>query len=147
MEEAGECPPSRAHGGCSWEAPGAPPVLITPRGTEEQGPGLHVAVEPQGQSLPACSMRAALVKHLQRGGDLQARAQRCFHRVRVQRVHVHPLAFLFLAEETSSSLQREPVPPWKGGEQGGHRCPTAPCVCGGMFLLFHPWVRHYGTRR
>lgn len=37
MEEAGECPASRAHGGCFWEAPGAPPVLTTPRGAEELG--------------------------------------------------------------------------------------------------------------
>lgn len=68
-----------ARGGCSWEAPGAPPVLTIPRGAKEQGPGLHVAVEPRGQSLPACSTRAALVKHLRRAGDLQGRVQRCFH--------------------------------------------------------------------
>lgn len=122
MEEAGECPASRAHGGCFWEAPGAPPVLTTPRGAEELGPGLHVAVEPRGQSLPACSTRAALVKHLQRGGDLQARAQCCFHQVRVC---VHPLACLFLA-----------CSPMEGRRAGRTSLPNSPmCLWGNVSAL------------
>lgn len=55
----------------------------------------------------------------------------------------------FLTEETNSSLQREPVPPRKGGEQRGYFCLIVPLICGGIFLLslfFHHWVRHYGTQ-
>lgn len=54
-----------------------------------------------------------------------------------------------LAEEAKAALQREPVPPRKGGEQRGYSWLIVPLICGGIFLLslfFRRWVRRYNTQ-